>query len=59
MWSEGLSNRVSNITRRHTNHMKLAAYRDFSFITYLHVLLIPFLIFVYMVVWFVHFCLIF
>jgi len=38
--------------------MNFAAYMTFSFITFLHVLLVLFFIIVYMVVRFVHFCLI-
>jgi len=49
-WSESLSNRVSNIIRRYTDHVKFSVYMPFSFIQFLHVLLVPFFINVYMTV---------
>ena len=44
---ESLSNRASNVIRRYIDRMKVAAFMDFSFIIFLHVLLFLFYHFVY------------
>jgi hypothetical protein len=56
-YSESLSNRVSNNIKRYIDQMKFVALMAFSFIVFLHVLVVVFFI-VYLVVGFVFLCLI-
>ena len=49
--SESLSNRVSNIIRIYIDYMKFVAYMAFSFVLFLNVLLVIFLLILSLCVW--------
>jgi len=56
--SEGLSNSVSIIIRRYTDHTQFVSYIAVWFLTFCYILLVPFFIIIYVVVCCVCFCLI-